>query len=45
MVANPVFLREFPFSGLLCVAPYCIPGDVRVVSNLCAEQTRPQEIP
>ena len=32
MVANPAFLEGFPFSGLLSVAPYCVPGGVRVVS-------------
>src|SRR5919112_6059763 len=26
-------LEGFPFSGLQCVAPYCVPGGVRVVSK------------
>jgi hypothetical protein len=30
--ANLAFLSRFVFSGLLCVAPYCVPGGVRVVS-------------
>ena len=32
-VANPRYLSLFPFSALLCVAPYCAPGGVRVVSG------------
>src|SRR5215213_5721449 len=31
-VANPAFLGEFLCSDLLRVAPYCAPGDIRVVS-------------
>ena len=31
-VANPAYLSCFLFSGLQCVAPYCAPGGVRVVS-------------
>jgi hypothetical protein len=31
-VANPAYLSHFLFSGLPCVAPYCVPGGVRVVS-------------
>jgi hypothetical protein len=31
-VANPAFLEGFPFSALPCVAPYCAPGGIRVVS-------------
>jgi hypothetical protein len=27
------YLGWFPFTGLLCVAPYCAPGGVRVVSK------------
>jgi hypothetical protein len=30
--ANPAYLRGFLCSGLPCVAPYCVPGGVRVVS-------------
>ena len=32
-VANPAYLEGFPFSGLLSVAPYCVPGGIRVVSG------------
>jgi hypothetical protein len=32
--ANPPFLRGFLFSGLPCVALYCVPSGVRVVSNI-----------
>jgi hypothetical protein len=32
-VANPPYLRRFLFSGLPCVAPYCAPGGIRVVST------------
>src|ERR671917_1208223 len=31
MLANPAYLRVF-FSDLLRVAPYCVPGGIRVVS-------------
>ena len=31
-LASPGYLSRFPFSGLLRVAPYCVPGGVRVVS-------------
>src|SRR5215210_2793753 len=31
--ANPAYLSRFPFSGLLCVAPYCAPGGIRVEST------------
>ena len=31
-LAKPVFLGHFLCSGLLGVAPYCVPGGVRVVS-------------
>jgi hypothetical protein len=31
--ANPAFLEGFPLSRLLSVAPYCVPGGVRVVSE------------
>ncbi len=30
---NPAYLSRFPFSGLPCIAPYCVPGGVRVVSS------------
>jgi hypothetical protein len=30
--ANPPFLCRFPFCALPCVAPYCVPGGIRVVS-------------
>jgi hypothetical protein len=32
-VANPAYLGGFLCSGLLRVAPYCIPGGIRVVSE------------
>src|ERR671913_2321876 len=32
-IANPAYLSRFLFCGLLCVAPYCVPGGVRVVST------------
>src|SRR5918997_4246289 len=32
-VANPAYLSRFPFSALPCVAPYCAPGGIRVVST------------
>src|SRR5215216_2713527 len=35
-LANRAFLKGFVLSGLLCVAPYCVPGGVRVVSKLPA---------
>jgi hypothetical protein len=31
-VANPAFLGGFLWYGLLGVAPYCVPGGVRVVT-------------
>jgi hypothetical protein len=33
-VANPAFLSDFLCSGLLGVAPYCVPGGIRVVSGV-----------
>jgi hypothetical protein len=35
-VANPAYLSRFLFYGLPCVAPYCVPGGVRVVSEVRA---------
>src|SRR5215208_8415508 len=32
-VAEPPYLGGFLFSGLLSVAPYCVPGGIRVVST------------
>jgi hypothetical protein len=32
-IANPSYLSRFPSSALSRVAPYCAPGDVRVVSK------------
>ena len=32
-IANPAYLGGFLFSCLLRVAPYCVPGGIRVVSN------------
>src|SRR5215216_1109225 len=31
-LANPAYLKGFLFSALLRVAPYCVPGGIRVVS-------------
>jgi hypothetical protein len=31
--ANPAYLSRLLFSGLPCVAPYCAPGGIRVVSK------------
>jgi hypothetical protein len=33
-LANPLYLSWFLFSGLPCVAPYCVSGGVNVVSEL-----------
>jgi hypothetical protein len=33
-VANTAYLKGFLFSGLPCVAPYCVPGGVRLVSRV-----------
>ena len=33
-VAEPAYLRGFDFSGLPCVASYCVPSGVRVVSEI-----------
>jgi hypothetical protein len=33
-VANATYLEGFPFPALLSVAPYCVPGCVRVVSRV-----------
>ena len=32
-VAIPAYLSGFLFHGLPCVAPYCVPGGIRVVST------------
>jgi hypothetical protein len=32
-VAIPVYLSPYLFSGLLRVAPYCVPGGISVVSG------------
>jgi hypothetical protein len=32
-VAIPAYLRGFLFTALPSVAPYCVPGGVKVVSN------------
>jgi hypothetical protein len=31
-LANPAWINRFPFYALPCVATYCVPGGVRVVS-------------
>jgi hypothetical protein len=33
-IAHAAYLEGFPFPALLCVAPYCAPGGIRVVSNV-----------
>jgi hypothetical protein len=33
-LANPAYLEGFPFPALLSVAPYCVPGGIRVVSGI-----------
>jgi hypothetical protein len=35
-LANAPFLGDFLCSGLLSVAPYCVPGGIRVVSHSCS---------
>src|SRR5829696_6690375 len=32
-IANTAYLEGFPFPALLRVAPYCVPGGIRVVSG------------
>jgi hypothetical protein len=32
-VADTAFLKDFLCSGLPCIAPYCAPSGIRVVSN------------
>ena len=32
-VAKPAYLSGFLFYAMPCVAPYCVPGGVRVVSS------------
>jgi hypothetical protein len=32
-IANAAYLEAFPFPALLRVAPYCVPGGVRLVST------------
>src|SRR5215211_6487030 len=41
-VAIPVYLSRFLFSGLLSVAPYCVPGGIRVVSGRVTATVRQQ---
>jgi len=38
-LANPAYLSGFPFSALRRVAPYCVLGGVRVVSNYVTNST------
>jgi hypothetical protein len=33
-LANPAYISQFLFPGLLHIAPYCVPGGVRVVSEV-----------
>ena len=41
-LANRPYLGDFLFSGLLCVAPYCVPGGIRVVSRAATAIARGQ---
>src|SRR5215204_810393 len=39
--ANPAYLEGFPYSGLLSVAPYCVPGGIRsTCSTECAKSKK-----
>src|SRR5215208_4165827 len=40
-VANAAFLRHFLCSGLLRVAPYCVPDGIRVVSGVRVPRNTP----
>jgi hypothetical protein len=33
-IVNAAYLQGFPFPASLSVAPYCVPGGIRVVSNV-----------
>jgi hypothetical protein len=37
-LANPAFLSGFLCCAFPYVAPYCVPGGVRVVSEACSPQ-------
>src|SRR5687767_13905932 len=39
--AIPPYLKGFPFSTLLRIAPYCVPGGIRVVSEARVLRTSP----
>src|SRR5215203_1369906 len=41
-VANPAYPEGFPFPALLSVAPYCVPGGIRVVSRGATDTVRRQ---
>jgi hypothetical protein len=41
-LANPAYLKRFLCSGLLRVAPYCVPGGIRVVSRAATAIVRRQ---
>ena len=41
-IANATYLEGFRFSGLLRVAPYCVPGGIRVVSGRATATVRQQ---
>src|SRR5215208_3051859 len=43
-LANPAYLSRFPFSALPCVAPYCVPSGVRVVSEWCQSGVKTSRI-
>src|SRR5918995_5645270 len=40
--ANTAYLEGFPFSGLLSVAPYCVPSGIRLVSGRATATVRQQ---
>src|SRR5919112_662850 len=41
-IANAAYLEGFPFPALLRVAPYCVPGGIRVVSGRATATVRQQ---
>src|SRR5215218_9188011 len=41
-IANAAYLEEFPFPALLSVAPYCVPGGIRMVSGRATATVRRQ---
>src|SRR5215204_5149634 len=41
-IANAAYLEGFPFPAILSVAPYCVPGGIRVVSARAITTVRQQ---